>query len=224
MSYEILSWQEMCQREGCPLQRGMHYGLGTYYSVVLMTLRPRAGYEDQAQEHGGVIVYQGHDRARGPDCPEPALVDQPEFTARGLRTGNGKFYCAALEYKLGIAPAERVRIYQKLRPGVWSCNGFFRLEDGWKDRQTGRLVFRFRLRAEEQPTPDPEPGRARAIPPHVRRTVWKRDQGCCVLCGSRDRLHFDHIIPVSKGGSSTTSDNIQLLCERHNLGKSARIG
>jgi hypothetical protein len=41
--------------------------------------------------------------------------------------------------------------------------------------------------------------------------------------GSKDNLHFDHIIPYSKGGSSLLAENIQLLCARHNLGKKDKI-
>lgn len=58
----------------------------------------------------------------------------------------------------------------------------------------------------------------RYISPEVRREVWRRDQGRCVQCGSQLNLEFDHIIPVSKGGSNT-SRNIQLLCENCNREK-----
>jgi hypothetical protein len=62
-----------------------------------------------------------------------------------------------------------------------------------------------------------------AIPTSVRRAVWTRDAGQCVRCGSRNRLEFDHIIPISLGGS-TTERNFELLCEACNRAKSAEIG
>ncbi len=56
----------------------------------------------------------------------------------------------------------------------------------------------------------------------VRHEVWRRDLGRCVKCGSKEKLEFDHIIPVSKGGSNTVR-NIQLLCETCNRQKSNKI-
>jgi Holliday junction DNA helicase RuvB len=61
-----------------------------------------------------------------------------------------------------------------------------------------------------------------AIPSEVRREVWRRDGGKCVKCGSRERLEYDHIIPVAKGGSNTAR-NIELLCETCNRAKSDLI-
>lgn len=61
-----------------------------------------------------------------------------------------------------------------------------------------------------------------AIPERVRHEVWRRDGGRCVDCGSRERLEFDHIIPISKGGSNTAR-NIELRCEACNRRKSASI-
>lgn len=63
----------------------------------------------------------------------------------------------------------------------------------------------------------------RLIPASVKQEVWARDKGKCVTCGSTDNLHFDHIIPFSKGGSSLISENIQLMCARHNLAKHDQI-
>jgi hypothetical protein len=56
----------------------------------------------------------------------------------------------------------------------------------------------------------------------VRLFVWQRDKGQCVKCGSQERLEFDHIIPVVRGGSNTER-NIQLLCEPCNRSKGANV-
>jgi 5-methylcytosine-specific restriction endonuclease McrA len=62
----------------------------------------------------------------------------------------------------------------------------------------------------------------RRIPPEVKQYVWRRDRGQCVMCGSNEALEYDHIIPVSKGGSNTER-NVQLLCMQCNRKKHAKI-
>lgn len=56
----------------------------------------------------------------------------------------------------------------------------------------------------------------------MRHEVWRRDQGRCVDCGSRERLELDHVIPISKGGSNTAR-NLELRCETCNRRKGATI-
>jgi hypothetical protein len=56
----------------------------------------------------------------------------------------------------------------------------------------------------------------------VQVAVWERDQGRCVICGSQENLAFDHIIPLSMGGSKT-SRNVQILCETCYMAKQARF-
>lgn len=64
--------------------------------------------------------------------------------------------------------------------------------------------------------------RREAIPEQVRREVWRRDQGRCARCGCRERLEFDHIVPVSKGGGNTAR-NVELLCESCNRRKGSSV-
>lgn len=63
---------------------------------------------------------------------------------------------------------------------------------------------------------------SRHIPSEVKRIVWERDGGKCVICGSRRHLEYDHDIPVSQGGSNT-DNNIRILCRHCNRRKSGRI-
>jgi hypothetical protein len=68
--------------------------------------------------------------------------------------------------------------------------------------------------------PPPFVERTRAIPQDVKIEVAARDGGRCRQCGSNKELHFDHVIPWSKGGANT-ADNIQLLCGTCNRRKGA---
>jgi hypothetical protein len=73
------------------------------------------------------------------------------------------------------------------------------------------------------PRPDePLPSGREPITDDVKMFVWKRDGGRCVSCGSRERLEFDHIIPIAMGGSNTAR-NLQLLCETCNRQKGATL-
>jgi 5-methylcytosine-specific restriction endonuclease McrA len=125
-------------------------------------------------------------------------------------------------------PPERVRVYEKIRAGIWSYNGVFHLVDSWREKDEFRNVFKFRLIAVEGDEdfavrPQGNIRRRRVIPSSVKLAVWKRDGGKCTMCGATDELHFDHDLPWSKGGTSITEENVQLLCARHNIGKRDRI-
>jgi hypothetical protein len=229
MANEIISYLEMCRREGVSLQRGMNYGLGGNHSVILMSVRPNAPYEDEVQDGGTVLIYEGHDEPRSSRVPDPKRVDQPDRTPAGSPTQNGLFYQAAEKAKAGLRPPERVRVYEKLRQGIWSYNGVFHLVDAWRQENNGRHVFKFKLVAVEgeddlSVPARPNATRRRVIPTHVKLEVWQRDGGRCTVCGATDELHFDHVVPFSKGGTSLVAENVQLLCARHNIEKRDRIG
>ncbi len=61
------------------------------------------------------------------------------------------------------------------------------------------------------------------IPQDLMDAVWNRDGGQCVKCNSNQDLEYDHIIPLSKGGSNRYR-NLQILCLKCNRSKSDRIG
>jgi hypothetical protein len=106
------------------------------------------------EDSGTILNYEGHDQPKGADCANPKVVDQPDHYPSGSLTQNGKFHEAAQRFKSGQRDPERVRVYEKIRAGIWSN---------------------------------------------------------------------DHDLPWSKGGTSITEENVQLLCARHNLEKSDRI-
>ncbi len=227
---DIISYLEMCSEEGVNLQRGMNYHLRGDTSVILMSLRPNAPYSDKVEDDGRILIYEGHDVPKTKENPIPKIVDQQMNNPSGTLNQNGLFYKAAKTYdKKQIIP-ELVKVYEKLHAGIWVYNGLFKLLDSWKEESNNRQVFKFKLELTEhyKPTNNNEIQNSvlehnRVIPPQVKLVVWKRDKGKCVICGSTDNLHFDHIIPFSKGGSSLVSKNIQLLCARHNIAKRDRI-
>ena len=142
-------------------------------------------------------------------------------------TQNGLFFEAAFKYKIGKGRPELIKVYEKIRPGIWVYNGLFRLIDAWQEASNTRKVFKFKLElvkdVQDVVIETKELDHGRLIPASVKLEVWKRDKGRCVICGSKNNLHFDHIIPYSKGGSSLLAENIQLLCAKHNLAKKDQI-
>jgi hypothetical protein len=139
------------------------------------------------------------------------------------------FASAVDDFKLRKRNPEIVRVYEKIFSGVWSEKGFFHLVNYKYMNELNRKVFHFFLEEKEI---DINTGglienklrqRTRVIPSDIKKIVWERDNGCCVLCGSSDELHFDHDLPYSKGGASITPHNVRILCARHNLQKSDKI-
>lgn len=225
---DVLSHYDMCQAERRNLQQGMNFRPGGRRSVILMSLRKGAPYADRVEDGGRVLVYEGHNEPRIAGAADPKTVDQTEYTRLGRLNQNGEFARAAQRHRDRGDDAELVHVYEKIKPNIWTFNGVFRLVDAWAEPSAGRKVFKFRLELVDDPdaalrsTPQ-DLEHDRVIPSEVKLAVWKRDHGQCVTCGSTNNLHFDHILPFSRGGSSLLAENVQLLCARHNLTKSDRI-
>ncbi len=224
---DIVAYLEMCGHEGTTLQRGMNFRIKPTYSIVLMSVRPGAPYHDRIENDGKTLIYEGHDVPKQASGVDPKTINQPMHHLGGSLTQNGLFYQAAHDFLERRRPPEQVKVYEKLREGIWVFNGLFELVDAWQEQSGSRTVFKFKLNlvpeATEQEPVDTELAHSRFIPTGVKLEVWKRDKGQCVQCGSTTNLHYDHIIPFSKGGSSLTAANIQLLCAKHNLFKHDRI-
>ena len=224
---DIISYSKMCEHEGYSMQRGMNYRVKGGPTVVLMSTRKGAPYSDIELEDGQ-IIYEGHDVTKK-ENPIPKSVDQPEHTNKGTLTQNGKFFTAAMSYKSGKQKPELIKVYEKIKTGIWAYNGVFELIDAWIEKSGKRKVFKFKLKITDKSIDEkvnkkiPDLIHNRIIPSDIKIAVWKRDGGKCVQCGSTDNLHFDHVLPYSKGGTSLKVENIQLLCARHNLMKSAKI-
>lgn len=219
----IIAYTEIIKREGIMLQRGMNFRVKPRYSIILMSVRKGAPYKDKWHVESGLLEYEGHDEPRRGSI-DPKKIDQPMANAKGTLTENGKFYEAMQEYKKGTRKPEIVQVYEKISSGIWCDQGRYELIDARIVEDGTRKVFRFFLKPTKTTfAKEPFLQETRLIPTYVKVEVWKRDQGKCVICEAQKNLHFDHDIPFSKGGSSITTENVRLLCAKHNLSKSNRI-
>jgi len=79
---------------------------------------------------------------------------------------------------------EIVKVYEKIKSGIWVYNGIFKLVDAWQEKINTRIVFKFKLEllneeivASSQGQQDIEHNRI--IPTSVKLEVWRRDKGRC---------------------------------------------
>ena len=115
------------------------------------------------------------------------------------------FFEQQRNFKGGQREPAKIKVYRKLRPGIWVDMGFYDLTDAIIEHDGKRKVFKFLLKPNFEDF-DPETSENidlahnRYIPGDVMQEVYIRDEGKCIECGSEDNLHYDHKIPFSKGG------------------------
>lgn len=99
-------------------------------------------------------------------------------------------------------------------PAGWTPQPDWRPDPSWPPAPPG---WQFWIPDEHAPVGQRN---TRAIAQDVKVAVAARDGGKCRQCGSAQELHFDHVIPWSRGGANTIS-NLQLLCGPCNRRKGA---
>ncbi len=81
------------------LQRGMNFRGLSNISVVLMSRRASAPYDDSLSEDGAELSYEGHDVRREPGV-DPKTLDQPWTLPSGKATENGQLHMQPLKQKV----------------------------------------------------------------------------------------------------------------------------
>ena len=93
-----------------------------YPQASTQSVRPDAPYADRVEDNGNVLIYEGHDVPKTVGIVDPKTHDQPMANPTGSLTENGKFYEAAQRFKNGGQRAELVKVYEKIKPGMWVFN------------------------------------------------------------------------------------------------------
>ena len=145
---DVIQYLQMAVEENTNLQQGMNYRLKGKRSIFLMNKGKSAHYEDTVEDEGHVIIYEGHDVPKSAEHPHSKEVDQPYSLSSGKLSQNGKFYEAAIAFKKGERTSERIRVYEKIRPGLWTYDGLFDLIDAWiqdSGKRNGNAVLFFAI-------------------------------------------------------------------------------
>jgi hypothetical protein len=205
----------------------MNFRLKGHHSVILMSVRRNSPYRDEVQD-GTVLIYEGHDEPRREGKSDPKTLDQPKRQPGGSLTENCKINQAAQMFKLGKKGPDIVQVYEKIKDGIWTDNGFFHLVDAWIEQTGVRSVFKFKLIAVENVSDHSaaEDSSGRFV--ERSRIIPTQKFGRAIA----ESASF-----AAKGMSSTSitlyrfrrvahhlkAENVQLLCARHNLSKSANV-
>jgi hypothetical protein len=127
----------------------------------------------------------------------------------------------AMQVTIGQGTHDKLRYAQELLRHQVPAGDVAEVLDRALDALIQRLEQR-KFAATTRPRPRHSATGGRYVPAHVKRAVWKRDQGQCTFvgetghrCPARGFLEFDHIDEVARGGEATV-DRMRLRCRAHN--------
>ena len=205
---------------------GLSVALGVAGLIVLiLVLGPRVERQEQARRGRELTRIEWYLRGDFAGFKVPAywarhqdeMLQELRMRAQQLEAGREDLACgSSLE-------AIWKDILRRWKPGISGIKARLADERRWyAGFRASTPPWDIRPQPRKLPQDEQPHSLRTAIPASVKREVWRRDQGRCVECGSRTRLEYDHIIPVSKGGSNTAR-NVQILCEVCNREKGADI-
>src|SRR5690606_12375965 len=146
---DIISYDDLAAAEGSRVQKGMNFNFTNDYSIFLMSTRNNAPYADEYDIRTNTLIYEGHDAHKN-WVEDPKKVDQPFITPKGTETANSKFFTAAQAYKMKlIKEPHKIKVYEKIKEGIWCYKGFFNLVDAKIVFDGVRNVFKFYLKPVE---------------------------------------------------------------------------
>jgi hypothetical protein len=69
MAKALISYLDMCCREGARLRCGMHFQLGGHHPALLMSIQPHASYWDYLIDDGVPLIYERRDEPMSAALP-----------------------------------------------------------------------------------------------------------------------------------------------------------
>ena len=87
MKDEILSYRDMCNKiQINSIQKGMNFHIKHNLSVILMSIRSGAPYNDEMDYEQNLLIYEGHDVSKRAYDHNPKNEDQSEKLPTGRLT------------------------------------------------------------------------------------------------------------------------------------------
>ena len=133
-----------------------------------------------------------------------------------------------VQFTVGDEVREKLRRLRDLERRIAPGDDFAAIFERGLDVRLAEAEKRAFSATQRPRPPRPSAPGSRAIPAHVERAVWQRDEGQCAYagpngrCSERSFLEFHHVLPHAHRGEATV-ENISLRCRAHNEYESEQV-